>query len=158
MVKIFPTCKDILPASTISCPKCGNKNMFVGCTKCNKILPSGTKTCPICGDMDLAIVESQKYYPAERTVFVPAFPSTIIKIIVLILFVLGAVFAYKNILWGDDKIAYDLVVIHANNFKAPSSIRVISGTAGKGDEKDDFEGYAFLKISAMKEGNLNVKK
>ncbi len=149
MVKICTTCKNILPTSVISCPKCENRDLLVGCTKCNKILPSGKKTCPICGEMDLAIVESPKDSLAERTFFVSTFPSTMIKIIVLILLVLGAVFAYKNILWEEDRIAYNLVVTHANSFKAPSSIRVISGVAGKGDKTDDFDEYAFLKISAM---------
>lgn len=53
----------------------------------------------------------------------------IVVIVSIILFVvIGAFVANRYILWGNDKAAYDMMVACADNFKDPSSLRLVSGT------------------------------
>lgn len=95
------------------CPKCGKKveNAFSGAT-----VPSRPK---LGGAAALAGKSGKK-----RTKIIAIAAVCIIAIIIVI----AAVNA--NVLMGDDKVAYDLIMDVANDFKDPSSVRLVSGTVG----------------------------
>ena len=50
-----------------------------------------------------------------------------IPLIIILISVIG-VLIWSNVLFGNDKIAYDLMVKAANRFKYPSTVRIESGT------------------------------
>lgn len=46
---------------------------------------------------------------------------------VLVMILVG-VWASQNVLFGDDKVAYNIMVTCLSNFKDPASLRLVSGT------------------------------
>jgi RNA polymerase subunit RPABC4/transcription elongation factor Spt4 len=147
MVKICPKCKTAMPPESIHCIKCGYTNLVLICPKCKKILPPNSKKCPICGDMELSISESSKGHNKIASIQGNFILKRMFSILIILVIVGCSFFAYKNVLWGDDKIAYDLVIMYANTFKDPPSIRIRGGVAGQ-NEDGNLGKYAFLKISA----------
>jgi len=128
------------------CPHCGAtlieepeevKEPII-CEECGSEIPEGLETCPKCG------------CPVPQKEAVVNDPSTIVtqnnsgigkglsaktkKIIAIalaaILLVVGFVVISQNTLTGDDKVAYEIMLEAANNFKNPSSVRLVSGTVG----------------------------
>lgn len=121
------------------------------CPSCHKELLEGTKFCPECG-FNLSACETISPVSAEipATPVVQAtakfkFPKAIIVVLVLVGLVIGGIYAHKNLLWGKDKIAYDLIVKYSTYFKDPSSVRLVSGRVGTNDSNED---YGFLCLSA----------
>ncbi len=47
-----------------------------------------------------------------------------------LLLIIGIFYVKNNVLFGDDKKAYDMIVEAADNFRNPSSVRLVSGTLG----------------------------
>lgn len=130
------------------CPECGAPQ---GEAQCDKEETSEPKTCTACG---AALVKNQKFCPkcghkVEGTVIgVPATSKLggaaaalsksggkktkiiAIAVVCVIALVIAIASIQANVLMGDDKIAYDLVVDVAGKFKNPSSVRLVSGTVG----------------------------
>ncbi len=127
------------------------KNDWKFCPACKAIVGQNDKTCSKCGyDLMGKTVVSQTTYK-EKEVSVPInnvnksiFIKPLISVLLIIVILVSGFFAYNNILWGDDKIAYDLVLENIFSFKNPSSVRIVSGVADNGSNGE----YAFLRLSA----------
>lgn len=146
VVKFCSNCKKILPTFESKCPICGKKDLLGFCNKCKKIIPNNATLCPTCDSLNgkvIDVVDVPKNSRKKNHI-----PYIIVTIILILVFLFCGFFYYNNALWGNDKIAYDLVLLYAHNFKDPTSVRVVSGRAGAGSEENDFENYAFLRISA----------
>lgn len=119
------------------------------CPSCRKEIPDESKFCPECG-FNILLAETSylpvsKESPASKVSKKPRVLKKFITAIILICLTIGGIFAYNNILWGKDKIAYDLIVEYAPSFKDPSSVRLVSGQAGVDDNN---KGFGFLCLSA----------
>lgn len=119
------------------------------CPSCHKVIPDESKFCPECG-FNIMLAETSylpihRETPPAKPIKKPKILKGFITVIILIGVVICGIFAYNNILWGNDKIAYDLIVEYASSFKDPSSVRLVSGQAGV-DESN--KGFGFLCLSA----------
>lgn len=108
------------------------------CPKCGKSISDDADFCQYCGKSLKESVQPSSTYAAASA----DNKRPIIFAIVGVLVIAGIIFAYNNILFGDDKIAYDIVVNASSQFKDPSSVRLVSGTLSL--DKD----YLFCGISA----------
>ena len=128
------------------------KNDWKFCPACKAIVGQNDKTCSKCGYdlMGKTVVSQTTYKEKEVSVPInnvnkPIFIKPLIGFLLIIVILVSGFFAYSNILWGEDKIAYDLVVEHIYSFKNPSSVKVISGDV---TELDAGTKHAFLRLSA----------
>ena len=68
-----------------------------------------------------------------------------LKIILIIATTIIAIYFLFFHLWGDNQIAYDLIVENSYYFNSPTSVRIVSGTAGDSNETGK---YAFVCLKA----------
>ncbi len=135
------------------CPHCGAALLEepapkpLTCEECGTEIPEGRDSCPKCGcpvskKEETATGSSSIQATQTLTVIASKTLKTIAIVIAAILLIVGIVVINQNVLTGNDKVAYELVLDVANNFKNPSSVRLVSGTVGV--DKD----YLFAGISA----------
>lgn len=128
------------------CPHCGatlieepeEVKTPIICEECGAEIPEGLETCPKCGCPvpqkeaivnDPSVPVTQNNSGAGKSI--SGKTKRIIAIaLAAILLVVGFVVISQNTLTGDDKVAYEMVLDAANNFKNPSSVRLVSGTVG----------------------------
>lgn len=129
-----------------ACPHCGElltdgaaENLLeerspIICEECGNKIPEGTKACPKCGcPIYTADVDDK---PIHETVSTNSSNGkkktiTIITVAVLaIVAIMGFIIIRNNVLFGDDRIAYEMIMDVADNFKDPSSVRLVSGELG----------------------------
>ena len=108
------------------------------CPKCGKSISDDADFCQYCGKSLKESVQPSSTYAAASA----DNKRPIIFAIVGVLVIAGIIFAYNNILFGDDKIAYDIVVNASSQFKDPSSVRLVSGTLNEDQD------YLFCGINA----------
>lgn len=97
------------------------------CCYCGTKLSTLDTICPNCG----CPVKSD----FSSTFRLSSKQIQIVAIVSIILFVvIGSFVANRYILWGNDKAAYDMMVSCADNFKDPSSLRLVSGTISNDKE------------------------
>ena len=140
-----PGCGETVSNKSRKCIHCGY--MLVSekagiCFDCGAKIDEGASFCNKCG----CPVESERLNSTE------SINSTIIKKnanIKILLVVLAALlclyFAFVH-LSGDNKRAYDLIIENVYSFKNPTSVRVVSGTAGYNEEEG--RPYAFVCTTA----------
>lgn len=88
------------------------------CPECDKEVSTTAETCPNCGYRLIS-----KPQQAKKSI-----PKSAIIAIVAVLIVIAGIFAYNNMLWGNDKIAYDIAVKCAErSFYYPSSVQLLGG-------------------------------
>ena len=101
-----------------------------------KKIPEGEKICPKCG---CPVSEKVEVLPKDNTTVTISAPikkmndktkKTILAVILAVIVLIGGIYINQNVLFGDDKIAYDLILEAADNFKNPESVRLSSGTLG----------------------------
>jgi len=127
------------------CPSCGapaeqEQSAPTACAKCGAELTPGQVFCSRCGQRtDQAASETAGTYSYSAGAVNAIKPKSgmnkktlAIGAVALAAAILIAVFAFSGgtTLKGDDKIAFDLVVNAAYNFKDPSSVRLVSGCLG----------------------------
>ena len=128
----------------ITCPCCGatrnselNENKeYSYCKECGELLIGNVNTCPKCGcPVDVitsnSLNSSSPHSFGEKLKGLSKTVKAIIVagILVIVAAVLGIIIT-SNALTGDDKVAYELLLNAADNFKNPSSVRIISGSVG----------------------------
>lgn len=101
---------------------------LINCPNCEKEVSDEALCCLGCG------------YPIHSEIHAEPSPEKIAAskskgkklgvLLVLVLMVLAGIWANQNVLLGDDKAAYDIMVACADNFKDPASLRLVSGTLG----------------------------
>jgi len=126
------------------CTHCGSKLIeesmaeekeTIFCEDCGNEIPKASTACPICGCPVSAKEKTEKKNPGFDFSIVKNKIDTKNKKIVCIvviaaIIVAGFLVVNQNVLMGDDKIAYELVLDAADNFKDPSSVRLTGGTLG----------------------------
>ena len=138
---------------------------LVNCPLCGKEVDEELELCPFCGmrlkkkteskvieeiteSADLSGQEMDLEREDHEIVQIGSFKFEKKKFIIgvaaigIIIMILAGVLISQNMLFGDDKIAYDLIVNVATKFKNPASVRLVSGSVGT--DKD----CMFAKISA----------
>ena len=144
------TCGEDVSDKAKICPHCGatlieepeEVKAPIICEECGAEIPKGLETCPKCGcpvPQKEAIVDGPSVPVIQNNSGVGRNISAKTKKIIAIalaaiLLVVGFVVISQNTLTGDDKVAYEIMLEAANNFKNPSSVRLVSGTVGV--EKD----------------------
>lgn len=127
-----------------TCPHCGatlieeseEVKAPVICEECGAEIPDGLGTCPKCGCPvpQKADIVDERSTPVIQNNIGKNISGKTKKIIAIalaaILLVVGFVVISQNTLTGDDKVAYEIMLEAANNFKNPSSVRLVSGTVG----------------------------
>ena len=122
-----------------SCPHCSatliEKAPMI-CKECGAEISDGLKTCPKCG-CPVPMSEKARHglESSEKLIFsitgknISAKAKKIIAISLaaILLLVVGIIIS-QNTLFGDDKIAYELVLNGAKKFKKPYSVRLTGGT------------------------------
>ncbi len=101
------------------------------CPKCGKSISDDSAFCRYCGQSTSGSVSKTDESTTTPTSSYSQGSSNnkaLIGVVAVILIIIGIVFAYNNMLFGDDKIAYDMVIKASSNFKDPSSVRLTSGT------------------------------
>lgn len=120
------------------CPHCGTVLIHIICEECGAEIPEGEKVCPKCG---CPVPEKAEELPKETanttvTISTPIkkikdkTKKTILAVILAVVVLFSGIYINQNVLFGDDKIAYDLILEAADNFKNPESVRLSSGTLG----------------------------
>lgn len=116
------------------------------CSYCGTQLEEGADKCPRCGTMVGTVQETQAPMASVITPNEKGSNNSTLKWVIagvaLLLVVVIAVYVNNNVLFGDDKIAYELVLGVADWFKDPSSVRLAGGELGT--DKD----CLFANISA----------
>lgn len=127
------------------CPHCGatlidepevNITPII-CEECGAEIPEDRESCPKCGCPVPKKDSAEDKSPSSVKQNIPlskridAKTKRIIAIAVaVIVLIVGGIVINQNTLTGDDKIAYEIILDVANNFKNPSSVRLVSGTLG----------------------------
>lgn len=140
------TCGEDVSDKAKICPHCGatlieepeEVKAPIICEECGAEIPEGLETCPKCGcpaPQKEAIVDGPSVPVVQNNSGVRRNISAKTKKIIAIalaavLLVVGFVVISQNTLTGDDKVAYEIMLEAANNFKNPSSVRLVSGTVG----------------------------
>ena len=134
-----PYCNEIISDKATTCPHCNAQLTPVAparkCEECGTDLPENATVCPRCGFPVHSMVPSPVPVPTpsgtQNTYKLPPILKPII-IILVILAVFGSILYVNNnyVITGDDKLAYELILNVAHNFKNPSSVRLVSGTLG----------------------------
>lgn len=96
------------------------------CSYCGKEIMDEAVICPHCGQQ----VASLKGKGITDVLSDILHNKKALAVLVACLALVAGVFVHRNVLWGDDKTAYDLMVTCADNFKNPASLRLVSGTVG----------------------------
>lgn len=96
------------------------------CSYCGKEIMDEAVICPHCGQQ----VASLKGKGITDILLDILHNKKALAVLVVCLALVAGVFVHRNVLWGDDKAAYDLMVACADNFKNPASLRLESGTLG----------------------------
>ena len=93
------------------------------CPYCGAIIRAEAIICPHCGC-------SMKQRKTWNDLLADKNSRILLILCAVVLVLLAGVFVNRNVLWGDDRAAYDLMVACADNFKNPDSLRLISGRLG----------------------------
>ena len=120
------------------CPHCGTVLIRTVCEECGAEIPEGEKICPKCG---CPVPEKSEVQPKENTNTTVTISTpikkindktkkTIFAVVLAVIVLFGGIYVNQNVLFGDDKIAYDMILEAADNFKNPQSVRLSSGTLG----------------------------
>lgn len=94
------------------------------CSYCGKEIMDEAVICPHCGRQ----VASLKGKGATADFSDILRNKKVLAVLIVCLAVAAGVFVSRNVLWGDDKAAYDIMVACADNFKNPASLRLMSGS------------------------------
>lgn len=137
-------CGSDISDKAVKCPCCGTarnpesaaKIEYRYCKECGKILAGDINACPKCGcpvDTVTSISLNPSTTPSTREKLKGL--SKTVKIIIVAGFIaivaaVISIIVLSNILTGDDKVAYELLLEAADNFKNPSSVRIVSGSVG----------------------------
>ena len=120
---------------------------LIKCPECGRPISNQAECCPHCGlphdDIDKMITKDSSGYDNR---FLPKQKKRKVLISATIVFSTLFAYAFFFALWGNDRIVFNLVVDNAYNFKNPTSVRVVSGTAGTNDENGG--DYAFVCLTA----------
>ena len=124
------------------CPHCGavlidEEVSRIVCDECGAEIPDGAEACPKCGcpvkqvrtEVITRSIDAQEVSKAteER---ISSMKKRFIGPLVAILLIIGLIFINQNVLFGKDKVAYDIIVRASTHFKNPGSIRLVSGELG----------------------------
>lgn len=114
---------------------------IIRCPECGKEISDRAAACPNCGNPILEvkdIINNKELFNKKdfdknelSTVNVKkkiTSQKKIVFIVVVIAVIIFGVIANQNVLYGEDKAAYDLLVKYSSNFENPSSVRLCSGT------------------------------
>lgn len=130
---------------------------FAYCRDCGTKLSVDNKFCSNCGSKSSSFDELKtetnnqkiddsvdKSIEVEKTNQKSNKLKLIIGIGLAVVIFLGVFYLSSNTLDANDKIAYDLIIKHSHKFRDPSSVQLVGGVVGSGDEGN----YAFLRLSA----------
>lgn len=109
------------------------------CSYCGKEIMDEAVICPHCGRQ----VASLKGKGAAADFSDILRNKKVLAVLAVCLALIAGVLISRNVLWGDDKAAYDIMVACADDFKNPASLRLVSGTLGV--DKD----FMWVKIRAQ---------
>ncbi len=136
-------CGEAISDKAQTCPHCGASLIEeiplepLICEDCGKEIPNGQNFCPACGCPVIQRAETSfaPEYTSQAVTVKPRKISTKVKVLIAIVLVavivaVGYFIISQNVLFGDDKVAYELILDAAHNFKNPSSVRLVSGTVG----------------------------
>ena len=100
---------------------------LIQCPECGKEISESAPSCPNCGYiMSSKSSDNELRHNNEKKI-----PASLIKSVVLVIIIITLIIGYNNVLWGDDKKAYDIAVKCAEmSFKDPTSLQLISGKLG----------------------------
>ena len=113
------------------------------CIDCGTKLDEGASFCSKCG----CPVEPRKLNSIDKICSTNIKKkNTNAKILIIVLAALLCLYFVFVHLGGNNKRAYDLIIENAYSFKNPTSVRVVSGTAGYNEE--DRRPYAFVCTTA----------
>lgn len=128
------------------CPHCGailieepeEVKKPIICEECGAEIPEGLEACPKCGcpvPQKEATVNGSSALVMQNISGIARNLSaetkkTIVIALAAILLIVGGVVISQNTLFGDDKVAYEMVLDAADYFKNPSSVRLVSGSVG----------------------------
>lgn len=129
------------------CPNCGGiieeiaaeSQELMVCEDCGSPVTKDMEACPKCGCPIVHKELGSNQQMGQKPLFVGISKKEISRKWIAIMVAGVAIFlafliVNGNILIGDNKIAYDILVEAADNFKNPSSVRLVSGRLGT--EKD----------------------
>jgi hypothetical protein len=129
---VCPHCKAVLKENVS-----GERSTLI-CEECGAEIPDGKEVCPHCGFPVEHSKKAEMLQPVETKMESPIITvkrtnrskQIILCVVIAALLIIGFVWGSQNILTGDDKVAYELILEAADNFKDPSSVRLSSGTVG----------------------------
>jgi len=100
---------------------------LVKCPECGKEISDTAPSCPHCGYVITATSVSN-----DSTVsIVKQIPKQVIGITVITFIIIVIFLISNNVLWGNDRIAYNIAVKCAErSFKDPTSLQLLGGTLG----------------------------
>ncbi len=111
---------------------------LINCPECQKEVSNNAYTCPNCGFPISGEKNEENIDGAPQVEKIENEQSTLVidkgKVIgtcIVILVILTLVISFAVRLSGDDKKAFDLLVKAADDFKDPSSVRLVSGSFDK---------------------------
>lgn len=97
---------------------------LIKCPHCEEMVSEKALCCMKCG---YPITARQTMARIEVTKRKNKKVGVLVAVLVAILV---GVWVNQNVLFGDDKIAYDIMVTCSSSFKDPASLRLVSGTLG----------------------------
>ena len=126
------------------CPHCGAVLVKIvehekQCLECHKLIPLEGDICPFCGCPQNRRSDKQKTNSttqnASKRNGIPAISTrATVLIIGVMICICSILFLRNNVLAGDNKIVYEIILNAADNFKDADSLRIESGSLGL--EKD----------------------
>ena len=131
-------CATVIQNNAKFCPECGTKILYKNMQKNEDIqenMQGITAQDKLIND-DLVQEDTTTNTKTNNKMIILVLVS--ITIIILVIF-----YANKNILYGDEKVAYELILKASYDFKSPRSVRLISGTLSV-DKKS-----IFARLSAI---------
>lgn len=136
-------CGNDISEKAQTCPHCGKimieevikETLPMTCEDCGSVIPDGAESCPSCG-CPVAQAKENVGIKAQRIIHSVSHKTKKICIcaVAVIALIIGFFVIKNNVLIGNNRIAYELLVDAADNFKNPASVRLVSGTVS--NDKD----------------------
>lgn len=134
---------------------------LIKCPECEHRVSDHAPYCPNCGNPIASQQEQEPHQDSmavhqEQETFEPthgnkkSHKKAISIIAILVVIAISVVVISQYALFGINKIAYDLIVKNTHNFKNPTSVRVISGTAGDFSDVEEIDDrdYAYVCLTS----------